>query len=498
MIQPLQSLLQRAFMRVEAVFNAVFGDRLNPLYQLGAISFFLFWVIAATGLVLYAFFETSVVGAYASVQSLTHSPWIAGGVLRSLHRYASDAFVLTMLLHMLRHFAFNRFRGLRWFSWLTGIALLCGVAAAGINGLMLPWDQLAQFVVVASFEWLDWLPSFGGTLMRNFIHPASVSDRLFSLLSFMHVGLPLAVLLLMWVHVQRVPKARTQPPRAIGASLLLALVALSLIAPIHSQGGAANLSVVPSHLQLDWFYLALLPLLYTWPLGTVWALVVAATALLAALPWLPPRRAHYARRDFTLTVDPGARQLTVREGETLLDAGLREGLPLRFECRNGGCGQCMCSVLQGQVDHGPYQPAALPDALKAQGMALMCCAKPLDDLTIEIEWADALATPPLPLVVVVGHVESMERMADDMMRVVIALPEGQRIDFAAGQHIHIVLDDGQRRAYTLFNPPHENTRIELHIRHVPGGRFTAHVFSGMQLSDRVNFEGPLGNAAMRP
>ena len=85
----LQALLQWAFMRVEALFNAAFGDRLNPLYHLGAITFFLFWVVAGTGLYLYAFFETGVAGAYASVEALTHGQWFAGGILRSVHRYAS-------------------------------------------------------------------------------------------------------------------------------------------------------------------------------------------------------------------------------------------------------------------------------------------------------------------------------------------------------------------------------------------------------------------------
>ena len=223
LMKRLQALLQWLFMRLEALFNAAFGDRLNPLYHLGAISFFLFWVVGASGLYLYAFFETGVAEAYSSVEALTHGQWFAGGILRSVHRYASDAMVVTMLLHLLRHFAFDRFRGFRWFSWITGVALIWLVYISGINGYMLPWDRLAQFVIVASFEWLDWLPSFGGTLMRNFIHPSSVGDRFFSLLSFMHIGLPLVVLLLMWVHVQRVPKARTTPPRPIVWSLLATL-----------------------------------------------------------------------------------------------------------------------------------------------------------------------------------------------------------------------------------------------------------------------------------
>jgi len=292
-VKRLQGWLQRLFLRVEALFNAAFGDRLNPLYQLGAISFFLFWVVAASGLYLYAFFETGVTDAYASVEALTHGQWWAGGIMRSLHRYASDAMALTMLLHMLRHFAFDRLRGFRSFSWLTGVALVWLVYVSGINGYMLPWDQMAQFVITASFEWLDWLPMFSGALMRNFIYASSVNDRFFSLLAFMHIGIPLVVLLLMWVHVQRVPKARTNPPRPIMASLLATLLALSLVAPALSQGGAADMAVAAGTLELDWFYLALLPLFYVWPLGQVWALVVAGTALLLALPWLPP---NFGRR----------------------------------------------------------------------------------------------------------------------------------------------------------------------------------------------------------
>ena len=157
--------------------------------------------------------------------------------MRSIHRYASDGMVLTMLIHMARHFAFDRLRGFRWFSWMTGVALIWLVYVSGINGYMLPWDKLAQFVVVGSFEWLDWLPIFDGALIRNFIYQASVNDRFFSLLSFIHLGLPLLVLLLMWIHVQRVPKAATNPPQPLMIALLLSMLALALVKPALSQAG---------------------------------------------------------------------------------------------------------------------------------------------------------------------------------------------------------------------------------------------------------------------
>jgi NAD(P)H-flavin reductase/quinol-cytochrome oxidoreductase complex cytochrome b subunit len=495
MLKSVQHGLQWLFLRVEAVFNAAFGDRLNPLYQLGAISFFLFWVVSATGLYLYAFFETGVAGAYASVEALTHGQRWAGGIVRSVHRYASDAFVLTMLLHMLRHFAFNRFRDFRWFSWLTGVALIWLVYASGINGYMLPWDQLAQFVITASFEWLDWLPMFGGTLMRNFMYTSSVNDRFFSLLAFMHIGIPLLVLLLMWVHVQRVPKARTHPPRPIVISLLLTLLALSLAAPALSQHGAADMAVAPASLQFDWFFLALLPLFYAWPLGQVWALATAITALFALLPWIPPRLGKRRSEPFTVEVHAGAavRPLKVRTGETLLEAGLREGLALPYECRNGGCGVCLCTVLQGSVDHGIYQRSALPDASRALGKTLMCCATPLSDLAIEV----TLDSAPPPLRRYAARVARIERLAPGMIRLTLSLPQGQRIAFEAGQYINFVLDDGQRRAFSFANPPHDNDHLELHVRLIPGGCFTTRVFNELQVGETLEFEGPLGTFTLR-
>src|SRR5690606_41498914 len=136
--------------------------------------------------------------------------WSARRALRSAHRYASDAMGGGMCTPLVRHCAFDRMRGIRWCSWITGIVLIWLLYASGANGYMLPWDRLAQFVATGTFEWLSWLPGFGGTLVRNVIYPSSVNDRFFSQIGRAHVGVPLMLLLVMWVHVQRVPKAKMQ------------------------------------------------------------------------------------------------------------------------------------------------------------------------------------------------------------------------------------------------------------------------------------------------
>lgn len=490
----LQAGLRAGFLPLEALFDRVFGDRLNPLYHLGAIAFFLFWVVVATGLYLYAFFRTGVADAYASVESLTHAQWFAGGVLRSAHRYAADGMVLAMGLHALRHFAFERYRGVRAFSWITGVALVWGVVASGVNGYMLPWDRLAQFVVTGTFEWLDRLPLFGGTLIRNFISDAAVGDRLFSLLAFLHVGLPLGVLLGLWVHVQRVPRARTNPPRAVAIALLLMLLALAAVLPATSQGGPARMDLSPSDLRLDSFYLAVFPLLYTWSFAGAWALVVGGSVALSTLPWWPAGRGRERAGRHVMHVNGREPPVPVRAGEVLLDAGLRQGLPLPYACRSGGCGVCRCTVRAGRVDPGRHQPSALTPEQRARGEVLMCCATALEDLAIEVELADDMHAVREWR----GRVAVLERLAPEVMRVRVDLPWGERLDHGPGQYVHVVLEDGQRRAFSIANAPGERAHLELHVRRIPGGRFTTHVFEGMRPGDELRFEGPLGGWRVEP
>ncbi len=280
----------RAMEALEALFDRGFGSAENPLHQLGALSFFFFWIAAASGVYIYIFFDTSVAGAYASVEALTHRQWALGGVMRSLHRYASDAFVLTMLLHLLREFIKGRWHGFRWFSWLTGVPLIWLVYASGLGGYWLVWDDLAQFSLIATAEWLDWLAIFGEPIVNNFIGRGAMTDRFFSLLIFLHIGIPLLLLLGMWVHIYRLSHARSNPTRRLGWSVFVSLLLLSGIKPAMSLA-PANPEAVITVLALDWIYMFAHPLMYASSPSMLWLLAGGATLFVAALPLLPHPRA---------------------------------------------------------------------------------------------------------------------------------------------------------------------------------------------------------------
>ena len=274
------------YLALERAFDAAFGSHLNPLRHLGALGFLLLWLLVASGIYLYVMLDTSAAGAYRSIDQLSRAPWYFGGVLRSVHRYATDAFIVVMLVHLLREALLGRYSGFRRFSWLTGVPLLLLAFTSAIGGFWLNWDQLGQFSATATAELLDRLPLFAAPLTRNFLSTAAVSDRLFSLFVFVHLGVPLLLVFGLWFHIQRIARAAVFPPRPLAIGTALTLLALALAAPVTSQA-PADLAVVPALLRYDWLLLFVHPLAYATSPAFVWALLAAALFVLFALPFLP-------------------------------------------------------------------------------------------------------------------------------------------------------------------------------------------------------------------
>jgi quinol-cytochrome oxidoreductase complex cytochrome b subunit/coenzyme F420-reducing hydrogenase delta subunit len=285
----LRTITRAAFESVDKLFDRAFTPAWNPLYHLGALGWFFYWITIVSGVYLYIFFDTGINQAYESLEYISNVQWYAGGVMRSLHRYASDALIIVIMLHLLREFVMDRYRGARWFTWFTGVPLLWLVFACGISGYWMVWDVLAQYIAIASTEWLDSLGIFGQSIARNFLNPETLSGRFFTLMVFIHIAVPLFMLLVMWIHIQRQRNAKVNPPTGLAAGTLGMLLLLSFIEPAVSQP-PANLAIVPAEINLDWFYLVAYPLLDRLPGLTMWALAGGGTLLLLALPWLPPQR----------------------------------------------------------------------------------------------------------------------------------------------------------------------------------------------------------------
>src|SRR5688500_10580159 len=196
-----------------------------------------------------------------------------------------------------------------------------------------------------------------------------------------------------------------------------------------------------------------------------------------------------------VTVQPSGQSFDVEESESVLTAALRQGVMLPYGCKNGACGSCKGKIVSGSVDYGHYHARVLTEEERAHGKALFCQARPLGELVIEcrtIGAAKDLAVRLLPC-----RVHKLDKVADDVVIVQLKLPANERLQFLAGQYIDFLLKGGERRSFSMANPPHADELLELHIRHVPGGSFTDHVFGKMKERDILRLEGPLGSFFLR-
>ena len=198
---------------------------------------------------------------------------------------------------------------------------------------------------------------------------------------------------------------------------------------------------------------------------------------------------------YQVTIQPSGHQFTVKTNETLLGAALNVGFTLPYGCRNGACGACKGKVLAGSVDYGVHQDSALTHEDKLKGLALFCCARAQSDLTIEVK--EVGAAKDIPIRTLPCRVERMQKLADDVMAIWLKLPSNERLQFLAGQYIDFLLKDGKRRSFSLANSPEDDGLLELHIRHVPGGQFTDHVFGKMKEKEIMRISGPYGSFFLR-
>jgi len=198
---------------------------------------------------------------------------------------------------------------------------------------------------------------------------------------------------------------------------------------------------------------------------------------------------------YQVTIQPSGHQFSLERGQTVLEAALDAGFALPYGCRNGACGACKGKVLSGRVDYGEAQEGTLTAEDRKQGLALFCCARPLEDLVIEVR--EVTAVKDIPVKTLPCRVERLERLCHDVMGIWLKLPSSERLQFLPGQYIDFLLKDGKRRSFSLANAPEEDALLELHARHVPGGFFTDHIFNVMKVKDIMRINGPLGSFFLR-
>ncbi len=205
---------------------------------------------------------------------------------------------------------------------------------------------------------------------------------------------------------------------------------------------------------------------------------------------------------FQITVQPSGRTFSAESHETILAAGIRAGVALPYGCKDGACGTCKCKKIDGNVVHGAHQSKALSDEEEAQGWVLTCCAVAHSDVLLESR--QVTRENALPIRKMPARIKALERLSPDVLRLQLQLPASEAFTYHAGQYVEFILAGGVRRSYSMANAPHTLADaegkiggLELHIRHMPGGQFTDHVFGAMKEKDIVRIEGPFGSFYLR-
>ncbi len=188
------------------------------------------------------------------------------------------------------------------------------------------------------------------------------------------------------------------------------------------------------------------------------------------------------------------RKFDVHSQETILDSILREGFAVPYSCRNGTCSSCKSKLVSGQVAHDPYDRAALTDAELAAGHILLCRAHPSENVVIE---ASEVAIPAsVSIQTLPVRVASLALLTRDVMEVRLRLPKQALFSYIPGQYIDVFMRDGKRRGFSIAGAP-AREELVLHVRQVPNGRFTSHIFQSAKVNDVLRFEGPLGTFFLR-
>jgi CDP-4-dehydro-6-deoxyglucose reductase len=196
-----------------------------------------------------------------------------------------------------------------------------------------------------------------------------------------------------------------------------------------------------------------------------------------------------------VSLSSSAISFDVAPHQSLLDAALDAALNLPHSCKGGNCGACRARLLRGEIYYPNGRPLGLSDAEIAEGYVLMCQARARGDLcieTFEITTPDQTVVKRLP-----ARIERALPLSHDVMGLYLRLPAAETFCFEAGQYIDIILPGGRRRSFSIVSPPHDSRLLELHVRRVAGGEFSARLFDEDMRSALLTIEGPLGQFAYR-
>jgi len=288
--RPAERLDVRLLRWADWICDRLYSQEFNPLYQSGTIVVVLYLVLLVTGLWLLLFYRVG--SPWESVARVTADPWI-GNWVRGLHRYASDAAVIATAMHAFRMFAQGRSWGPRALAWVTGCLLLLLTFVCGWTGYVMVWDTFGLLLAQQGARMLDTLPVLSEPTSRAFTGEQPLPMAFFFLNLFAHIGIPLAIGAVFWLHLHRLARPRLLPPRRLTWAVIGVLALAAVTSPL-VMAPKANPLRLPQHVPTDLFFAFWIPIVDWIGGGKAFVAAGALGVVLLALPWLTTKRDAHA------------------------------------------------------------------------------------------------------------------------------------------------------------------------------------------------------------
>jgi CDP-4-dehydro-6-deoxyglucose reductase len=194
---------------------------------------------------------------------------------------------------------------------------------------------------------------------------------------------------------------------------------------------------------------------------------------------------------FEVRVRPSGHVFQVQSRETLLEAGLRDGLNLDHQCSNGACGACSARLISGDLELVRHHDYRFRDGDRDGSRFLMCCHRPTT--AVEIEAHEVGHAVELPQQHIRCKVQRIERLHDEVVQLHLRTPRSASLQFLAGQSMELHLDGMAPVSLALAGCPCDGMNLRFHLRRRAADPFSELVFQRLRKGREVVVSGPHGD-----
>ncbi|MDA8115060.1 MAG: FAD-binding oxidoreductase [Acidithiobacillus sp.] len=193
--------------------------------------------------------------------------------------------------------------------------------------------------------------------------------------------------------------------------------------------------------------------------------------------------------EYEICLEPSGICFKADDRQNVVEAARAHGIPIKYGCASGSCGDCKGTIISGEAEQGPFMPLLLSSSERAEHMAILCKLYPRSDMCLRAEVLQENNW--------IAKVVHLAPLAWNVME--LRLRPERLYPYRAGQYARISVPGHpeQWRSYSIATPPTEQGELVFHIRELPGGAFSQWLFQSAQIGDELQLTGAQGEFFLR-